>query len=41
MTEKSSEKKLLKRIFKTKEQDEPTTARDIEKIVIEQNQSAK
>jgi len=41
MTEKSSEKKLLKRIFKTKEHDEPTTAHDIEKIVIAQNQSAK
>jgi len=41
MTEKSSEKKLLRRIFKTKEQDEPTTAHDIEKIVIAQNQSAK
>jgi len=41
MTEKSSEKKLLKRIFKTKEHDEPTTAHDIKKIVIEQNQSAK
>jgi len=41
MTEKTSEKKLLKRIFKSKEHDEPTTAHDIEKIVIEQNQSAK
>ena len=41
MTEKSSEKKLLKRIFKTKEHDEPTTAHDIEKIVIGQNESAK
>jgi len=41
MTEKTSEKKLLKRIFKNKEHDEPTTAHDIEKIVIAQNQSAK
>jgi len=41
MTEKTSEKKLLKRIFKSKEHDDPATAHDIEKIVIEQNQSAK
>ena len=41
MTERTSEKKLLKRIFKSKEHDEPTTAHDIEKVVIEQNQSAK
>ena len=41
MTEKTSEQKLLKRIFKSKEHDEPTTASDIEKIVIKQNQSAK
>ena len=41
MSEKTSEKKLLKRIFKNKEHDEPITTHDIEKIVIEQNQSAK
>jgi len=41
MSEKTSEKKLLKRIFKNKEHDEPTTVHDIEKIVIAQNQSAK
>jgi len=41
MSEKSTEKTILKRIFKTKEQNEPTTARDIEKVVIAQNESAK
>jgi len=41
MTKKTSKKKLLKRIFKGKEHDEPITTHDIEKIVNEQNQSAK
>jgi len=41
MNEKTPEKKLLKRIFKHKNTNEPTTAQDIEKIVIEQNHEAK
>jgi len=41
MTDKTPEKKLLKRIFKHKDTNEPTTAQDIETIVIEQNHEAK
>jgi len=41
MIEKNPEKKLLNCIFKHKDNNEPTTAHDIEKVVIEQNQSAK